>query len=129
MKGGTERLHPLAVEPLIGQITLEWEERGPERAADLYGATVDVFQNPLLDLFAAECHAAAGQRDEEDGLPGETPQYLQGLAYPEEPRLVPHGHQQRRHTSHFDSARRGSGPIFFVDENETALFDHLIHEP
>ena len=28
----------------------------------------------------------------------------------------------------FDSARRGSGPIFFVHEDEADLFDHLIHE-
>ena len=29
--------NPLAVEPLIGQITVEWEERGPERAGWVLG--------------------------------------------------------------------------------------------
>jgi tetratricopeptide (TPR) repeat protein len=60
--------NPLSVEPLIGRLTIEWEERGPERAADLYAAATNVLQNPMLDLFAADCLRAAGRGDEADGL-------------------------------------------------------------
>lgn len=60
--------NPLAVEPLIGRLTIEWEERGPERAADLYAAVVDVFTNPMLDLFAADCYRAAGRDAAADAL-------------------------------------------------------------
>lgn len=60
--------NPLAVEPLIGQITIEWEERGVERAADLYAAVVDVYQEPLLDMFAADCFHEAGQSEKASSL-------------------------------------------------------------
>ena len=60
--------NPLAIEPLIGRLTIEWEERGPERAADLYAAVVDIFRNPMLDLFAADCYRAAGRAAPADAL-------------------------------------------------------------
>ncbi|MEM7025060.1 MAG: hypothetical protein AAF637_21120 [Pseudomonadota bacterium] len=60
--------NPLMVEPLIGRLTVEWEERGPERAADLYAAVVDVMRNPMLDLFAADCYRAAGRGGDADAL-------------------------------------------------------------
>ena len=60
--------NPLAVEPLIGQLTIEWEERGVERAADLYSAVVDLYQEPLLDMFAADCFHEAGQLDKARAL-------------------------------------------------------------
>lgn len=60
--------NPLMVEPLIGRLTIEWEERGVDRAADLYAAVVDVLRNPMLDLFAADCLRAAGRDDVADGL-------------------------------------------------------------
>jgi tetratricopeptide (TPR) repeat protein len=62
--------NPLMVEPLIGRLTIEWEERGPERAADLYAAVVDLFRNPMLDLFAADCYRAAGRAEAADALLG-----------------------------------------------------------
>jgi tetratricopeptide (TPR) repeat protein len=62
--------NPLMVEPLIGRLTIEWEERGPERAADLYAAVVDLFRNPMLDLFAADCYRAAGRAEAADTLLG-----------------------------------------------------------
>lgn len=55
-------LDPFDPEPLIGQIMIEWHLGGTQRAADLYSAVVDVFQNPLLDLCASDCFLAAGQR-------------------------------------------------------------------
>lgn len=60
--------NPLMVEPLIGRLTVEWEERGAARAADLYAAVVDVMRNPMLDLFAADCMREAGRGDAADAL-------------------------------------------------------------
>ena len=56
------------VEPLIGRLTVEWEERGPERAADLYAAVTEVIRKPMLDQFAADCLRAAGRNDAADAL-------------------------------------------------------------
>ena len=55
--------NPLDVEPLIGQLMVEWELRGPERAADLFAAVVELHRDPLLDMFAANCFAEVGQAD------------------------------------------------------------------
>ena len=56
-------VQPLAVEPMIGQLTIEWEQRGAERAADLYEAVVDLLKNPMLDMFGAECLLAAKRKE------------------------------------------------------------------
>lgn len=57
-------LFPLQVQPYIVLATIEWRTKGAEAAATIYRNLIKGLKNPLLMLYAGDCIAHAGHKDE-----------------------------------------------------------------
>ena len=54
-------LFPLEPQPLACYGTLLWRRDGINTAAEFYQSIVDLFQNPILDYFTADCFFKSGK--------------------------------------------------------------------
>lgn len=57
-------LFPLEPQPLACYGTLLWRRHGISKAAEFYQSIVDLFQNPILDYFTADCFYKNGNKTE-----------------------------------------------------------------
>ena len=57
-------LFPMEPQPFACYATMLWRKDGINAAVELYKNIVDVFGNPILDYFAADCYFKAGDRTE-----------------------------------------------------------------
>ncbi len=61
-------LFPMEPQPFACYATMLWRKEGIGAAVELYKNIVDVFKNPILDYFAADCYFKAGDRSEAKAL-------------------------------------------------------------
>ena len=57
-------LFPLEPQPFACYGTMIWRKDGIEEAEKFYKNIVDLFENPVLDYFAADCYFKAGHKSE-----------------------------------------------------------------
>jgi hypothetical protein len=57
-------LFPFQVQPYIILATIEWRTKGAEAAATIYRNLIQGLKNPLLMLYAGDCIAHAGHKEE-----------------------------------------------------------------
>jgi len=57
-------LFPLEPQPFACYGTLIWRKNGIDDAVSFYKSIVDLFETPILDYFAADCFAKAGDKIE-----------------------------------------------------------------
>jgi len=55
-------LFPMEPQPFACYATMLWRKEGIAAAVELYKNIIDVFENPILDYFAADCYFKAGDR-------------------------------------------------------------------
>ena len=55
-------LFPLEPQPLACYGTLLWRRDGINTAVEFYQSIVDLFQNPILDYFTADCFSKSGKK-------------------------------------------------------------------
>lgn len=61
-------LFPMEPQPFACYATMLWRKDGIAAAVELYKNIVDVFENPILDYFAADCYFKTGMKAEAKAL-------------------------------------------------------------